>query len=211
MLGSPKDKSDMLDKTGTVYHYTCHECPSHYIGETERPLGKRVSERKRESSPVGSHSKITKHSFDPEHFKILDTDPRWHQRGIKNANLIREALLQHWCWLLLVDVWRVESHDRNIDREVYSDHMTRSVSCKPSGVGCVPEPYSSQVSIFRPQDFEKEYTNHLGTQNAGLYRPPGYYSMSQWTLCFEKSLIFSKVCQTSEYNFKAFSSMRSCL
>ena len=40
MLGSPKDKPDMLDKTGTVYHYTCQECPSHYIGETERPLRK---------------------------------------------------------------------------------------------------------------------------------------------------------------------------
>ena len=84
MLGSPKDKSDMLDKTGTVYHYTCQECPSHYISETERPLRKRVSEH-RDSSPVGAHSKITKHSFDPEHFNILDTDPRWHQRGIKEA------------------------------------------------------------------------------------------------------------------------------
>ena len=85
MIGSPKDKPDMLNKTGTVYHYTCHECPSHYIGETERPLRKRVIEHKRDSSPVGAHSKITKHSFDPEHFKILDTYPRRHQRGIKEA------------------------------------------------------------------------------------------------------------------------------
>ena len=61
MLGSPKDKPDTLDKTETVYHYTCQECPSHYISETERPLRKRVSEHKRDSSPVGAHSKITKH------------------------------------------------------------------------------------------------------------------------------------------------------
>ena len=65
--------------------YTCHECPSHYIGETESPFRKRVSEHKRDSSPVCTQSKITKHSFYPEHFKILDTAPRWHQRGIKEA------------------------------------------------------------------------------------------------------------------------------
>ena len=28
------------------------------------------------------------------------------------------SFLQHWCWILLVDVWRVESHDWDIDREV---------------------------------------------------------------------------------------------
>ena len=75
MLGSPKDKPDMLDKTGTVYHYSCHECPSHYIGETERPLRKRAIEHKTESSPVGAHSKVTKHSFDPEQTKSWTRTP----------------------------------------------------------------------------------------------------------------------------------------
>ena len=80
MLGSPKEKSGTLNKTGTVYHYACQECPSQYIGETERPFQEVVSEHtqehKRNFSPVDAHSKETKHSFDLKHGQTTDmTDP----------------------------------------------------------------------------------------------------------------------------------------
>ena len=86
MLGSPKDKQLTMDKTGTVYHYQCQDCPAQYIGETERSLATRVSEhRSRESSPVRAHKVDTKHDVAKEQFKILDTDQRHFQRGVKES------------------------------------------------------------------------------------------------------------------------------
>ena len=86
MLGSPKDKQLTMDKTGTVYHYQCQDCPAQYIGETERSLATRVSKhRSRESSPVRAHKVDTKHDVAKEQFKILDTDQRHFQRGVKES------------------------------------------------------------------------------------------------------------------------------
>jgi hypothetical protein len=85
MIVSPKDKIKTLDRTGTIYNIKCNDCHSQYVGETERNLGKRVSEHSREASPVGEHMKGAKHTFDPDQVKILDTDARWYQRGVKEA------------------------------------------------------------------------------------------------------------------------------
>ncbi|XP_072023436.1 uncharacterized protein [Amphiura filiformis] len=85
MVVSPKDKVKTLDRTGSIYQIQCKDCPSQYIGETERALGKRVSEHKREPSPVGGHMKAARHSFDPGEVKVLDSDSRWFQRGVKEA------------------------------------------------------------------------------------------------------------------------------
>ncbi len=85
MLGTPKDKPEKLDKSGVVYNIQCEDCPSKYVGETERSLAKRLTEHKRASSPVGSHMTDRGHKFDPKNVKILDSDPRWLQRGIKEA------------------------------------------------------------------------------------------------------------------------------
>ncbi|XP_072041190.1 uncharacterized protein [Amphiura filiformis] len=85
MVVSPKDKPKTLDRTGTIYNIKCQDCPSQYVGETKRPLSKRVSEHKREASPVGAHMRAAKHTFDPQEVQILDSDPRWYQRGVKEA------------------------------------------------------------------------------------------------------------------------------
>ena len=61
---------------------------SHYVGETERPLKKCLAEHKKQSSPFGAHLKSEGHEFDPSDVKILDTDSRWLQRGIKEAYYI---------------------------------------------------------------------------------------------------------------------------
>ncbi|XP_072041200.1 uncharacterized protein [Amphiura filiformis] len=85
MLVSPKDKPQKLERTGSIYQIKCGDCPSTYVGESERALSKRISEHKRESSPVGAHMKSHKHSFDPKEVNILDTEQRWYQRGVKES------------------------------------------------------------------------------------------------------------------------------
>ncbi|XP_072015090.1 uncharacterized protein [Amphiura filiformis] len=76
MVVSPKDKVKTLDRSGSIYQIQCKDCPSQFIGETEKALGKRVSEHKREPSPVGGHMKSARHSFDPGEVKVLDSDSR---------------------------------------------------------------------------------------------------------------------------------------
>ncbi|XP_072021602.1 uncharacterized protein [Amphiura filiformis] len=85
MLVSPKDKPQKLERTGSIYQIKCGDCPSTYVGQSERALSKRISEHKRESSPVGAHMKSHKHSFDPKEVHILDTEQRWYQRGVKES------------------------------------------------------------------------------------------------------------------------------
>ena len=88
MLVAPKDKPDKGDRSCVVYGLQCKTCPSHYVGETERPLKKRLAEHKRELPPFGAHLKSEGHEFDPTDVKILDIDSRWLQRGIKEAYYI---------------------------------------------------------------------------------------------------------------------------
>lgn len=88
ILVSPKDKDSILDKPGVVYHLKCRDCRAEYIGETERALRKRVSEHKREASPVGQHLQRFKHELD-ENIKVLDSDSRWFERGVREAVHIR--------------------------------------------------------------------------------------------------------------------------
>ncbi len=77
MLGTPKVKPDKLDKSGVVYNIQCEDCPSKYVGETERSLVKTFTEHKHASSPVSSHMTDCGHKFDPNNVKILDFDHRF--------------------------------------------------------------------------------------------------------------------------------------
>ena len=88
-LVSPKDKIQKKEKCNTVYHIKCDNCPASYIGESKRPLGVRASEHKREPSPVAEHAKNTGHTIPPGNAKILDTDPNWMGRGVREAAHIR--------------------------------------------------------------------------------------------------------------------------
>ena len=71
------------------------QCGMNYTGETERTLKARVSEHRRPSS---SASEVANHLF-REHrrrqfrsgnVKILDREPDWFRRGIKEAVYIRQ-------------------------------------------------------------------------------------------------------------------------
>ena len=77
------------DQSCVVYGLQCKNAPHiMYIGETERPLKKRLTEHKRESHPLlGPTSNLMVMSLTPR-MSMLDTDSRWLQRGIKEAYYI---------------------------------------------------------------------------------------------------------------------------
>lgn len=84
-LVAPKDKTKTLDQAGVVYQIQCEDCPAHYVGETERQLGKRIKEHQRPSSPVHHHMDYNNHNFKPENVKIMDRDSKWLSRGIRES------------------------------------------------------------------------------------------------------------------------------
>ena len=89
---APKDKTRKEDKVSAIYHIKCKNCTSSYVGETERPLKKRLAEHRRPSctsSPVVVHARDTSHELAVKEAKILDSEPKWWDRGIKEAVYIR--------------------------------------------------------------------------------------------------------------------------
>ncbi|XP_066263270.1 uncharacterized protein [Branchiostoma lanceolatum] len=91
-LVAPKDKIKKLERSGTVYHIPCADCPATYVGESERPLSARLQEHKRPSyvsSPVVQHVAKQKHKIDWDNVKVLDQDSDWFSRGVREAIQIR--------------------------------------------------------------------------------------------------------------------------
>ncbi len=56
----------MEEQCGVVYQITCANCPAAYVGETDRPLAKRLKEHQRPGSPVSDHLVEHNHSFTKE-------------------------------------------------------------------------------------------------------------------------------------------------
>ena len=84
-LVHPKDKIKKEDKAGVVYHIQCSECDSHYIGETERILKKRIQEHHRSSSPVDHHTQDFQHSFSETEVAVLHQESDWFRRRVAEA------------------------------------------------------------------------------------------------------------------------------
>ena len=89
ILVSPKDKDDTLEKCGVVYQIECNECEEAYIGETERQMGKRLTEHKRKTSAVQEHMEDKGHHPEKVKVTVVDKDDRWFERGVKEAVYIR--------------------------------------------------------------------------------------------------------------------------
>ena len=97
LLVAPKDKSEKGDTTGPVYYIPCagsdHPCSEFYIGETDRSLWTRFLEHKRPSSAtkseVAQHLFTERHQVDFKDTKVLDREPRWFERGVREAIYIR--------------------------------------------------------------------------------------------------------------------------
>ena len=90
----PKDPIDKDKVVGPVFRITCENCEAAYVGETERSLKARFSEHRRPSSVNSEVSKHI-HKDNPEHgvemdkTEILAVEPKWFERGVKEAIYIR--------------------------------------------------------------------------------------------------------------------------
>ena len=90
LLVKPKDPVDKENVVGPVYKIKCEECEATHEGETEISLKARFSEHRR---PCSTTSEVAKHihTDQPEHTveldntEILTTEPRWFERGVKEA------------------------------------------------------------------------------------------------------------------------------
>ena len=74
-----------MNKSGVIYKLSCNDCEENYVGETERKLDKRVSEHLKHSSPFGQHLIENDHLLERDNIQVLDREPRWFQRGVKEA------------------------------------------------------------------------------------------------------------------------------
>ncbi len=74
-----------------MYHVSCADCQATYISETERrqrPLGTRLKEHQKRSSPIGEHMGglgAHNHSFAPEAVIVQCKEKDWLQCGIEEA------------------------------------------------------------------------------------------------------------------------------
>ncbi len=76
-----KDKLSMEEQCGVVYQITCANCPAAYVGETKRPLAKRLKEHQRPGSPVSDHLVEHNHSFTKEDVAVKHREKDWFRRG----------------------------------------------------------------------------------------------------------------------------------
>ena len=76
--------------TGPVYHIPCSSCEADYVGKTERSLKARFDEHRRPSSSTSEvswhiHNGCKGHTVHMEEAKILTVEPKWFERGVKEA------------------------------------------------------------------------------------------------------------------------------
>ena len=90
-LVRPKDRTIKEKKSGAIYLIKCETCSKEYIGETSRPLGKRLDEHRRlTSSAIREHMDTTGHTIDWQNVKILEREQHDMKRKIKEAIHIRK-------------------------------------------------------------------------------------------------------------------------
>ena len=99
-----------------VYHIQCDTCEVSDVGETQRSLKAKFSERRRSSattSEVSRHIKTINfdhpgHMIDLENTKLLTVEPKRFERGVKEAFYIRlksRNLNSDWGRYNLSSVW----------------------------------------------------------------------------------------------------------
>ena len=94
LLVKPKDPVSKANVVEPVYKIKSEECEATYIGKTERSLKSRFNEHRRPSSTTSEvskhiHIEYPEHSVELENTKILTTESRWFERGVKEAIYIR--------------------------------------------------------------------------------------------------------------------------
>ena len=97
-LSKPKDQIATYDRPNVIYQIPCNDCDQVYIGESLRRFNTRLSEHKESVNDISKHTKSAlgihrfKHDHLPdwENIQILDSEPNYKQRKIKEALYIAE-------------------------------------------------------------------------------------------------------------------------
>ena len=73
LLVHPKDKDNILQKSGVIYRYRCWrvDCNEEYIGESGRTFDERFREHMRTPSPILDHHNITGHEVSLDNFTLV--------------------------------------------------------------------------------------------------------------------------------------------
>ena len=97
LLTKVKPKTDPTDTTGVVYRIPCMDCDRSYIGETCRTLNVRLKEHQRccrnfesQKSAVAKHAIEEDHRIDWSNSTVIDKEPQWHRRRLKEALHIKK-------------------------------------------------------------------------------------------------------------------------
>ena len=96
LLGTPKDRDDIMDKASVVYQINCKDCEATYVGQTGRHLKERISEH-RKAVEYGNilHSSVAEHAFEAHHevdfdnIQVLDVENNMRRRQIREALRMR--------------------------------------------------------------------------------------------------------------------------
>ena len=91
LLVCPKDRDNILQKSGVIYRYKCGRvgCEDEYIGESGRTFAERFREHMRAPSPIHDHFNITDHEVSLDNFSIVGREDQSMARTIREAMLIR--------------------------------------------------------------------------------------------------------------------------
>ena len=91
LLVHPKDRDNILQKSGVNYRYKCGrvDCEDEYIGESGRTFAERFREHMRAPSPIHDHFKNTGHEVSLDNFSIVGREDQSMARTIGEAMLIR--------------------------------------------------------------------------------------------------------------------------
>ena len=91
----PKHALEPTKQDGAIYKIPC-ECSKVYIGETGRAMQDRIKEQDRDirlartqTSTVSEHANETGHLPIWKEVKVIDRDPHWYTRRVKEAIHIR--------------------------------------------------------------------------------------------------------------------------
>ena len=91
LLAHPKNKDNMLKKSGVIYRFKCGrvDCEDEYIGESGRTFAERFREHMKSPSPIYDHFTTTGHNMSLDNFSMVGREDQSMARNIKEAMLIR--------------------------------------------------------------------------------------------------------------------------
>ena len=91
LLVHPKDKDNILKKSGVIYRYKCGrmDCEDEYIGESGRTFAERFRKHMKSPPPIHDHHKTIGHEVSLDNFSIVGRDDQSLTTAIREAMLIR--------------------------------------------------------------------------------------------------------------------------